>query len=85
VRGFVAAINDAVDAINLERDAYQHYVTEGYPIEPEDLKPDFHRFVHASPYPKERFDATYAWMKGWDLALGNRSYAEIIDPTIVRA
>jgi NitT/TauT family transport system substrate-binding protein len=84
VRGFVAGINDAVDVINLDRDAYRHYVTAGYPIDPSDLRPDFHRFVHASPYPQERFDATYSWMKSWDLALGNKSYDEIIDPTIVR-
>jgi NitT/TauT family transport system substrate-binding protein len=85
VKRFVAAINEAVDAINLDRDAYRHYVTEGYPIDPSDLRPDFHRFVHASPYPKSRFDASYEWMKGWELAIGNKSYEEMIDPTIVRA
>jgi NitT/TauT family transport system substrate-binding protein len=85
VKLFVAGINEAVDIINADRDAYRHYVTGSYPIAPEDLHPHFHRFVHASPYTRTRFDATYAWMQDRDLAIGNKSYDEIIDPTIVPA
>lgn len=85
VKRFVAGINEAVDIINADRDAYRHYVTRRYPIAPEDLHPHFHRFVHASPYPRARFDATYEWMQDRDLALGTKSYDEIIDPTIVPA
>ena len=85
VKRFVAGINEAVDIINADRDAYRHYVTGRYPIAPEDLHPHFHRFVHASPYTRTRFDATYEWMQDRELALGTKSYDEIIDPTIVPA
>jgi NitT/TauT family transport system substrate-binding protein len=83
VKRFVQGINEAVDIINADRDAYRRYITGRYPIEPQDLHPHFVRFVHASPYPRERFDATYEWMQDRDLAVGTKSYDEIVDPTVV--
>jgi NitT/TauT family transport system substrate-binding protein len=83
VKLFVQGINEGVDIINADRNAYRRYVTGDYPIEPEELQLHFHRFVHASPYPRSRFDATYEWMQDRDLAIGNKSYDEIVDPTIV--
>jgi len=82
-RAFIAAVNEAVDRINADPDAYRGHITvaAGGALAPEELSSDYYRFVHAQPYSRERFANQYSWLEEWNLVEGGRSYEQIIDPS----
>lgn len=82
-RAYIAAINEAVDLINADPEAYRSHITiaAGGALAPEELSSDYYRFVHAQPYSQERFAKQYSWLETWDLVEGGRSYDQIIDPS----
>jgi NitT/TauT family transport system substrate-binding protein len=66
---YLAAINEAVDVINADRARYAAELvspTKGA-LAPEELLSTFARYIHVTPYPRQRLQETYDWMRSWDL------------------
>lgn len=69
---YLVALDEAVDAINAGPARYAHLLVEptGGELSPEELSPHFLRYIHVTPYPRQRLQETYAWMRSWGLAEG---------------
>ena len=77
---YLHAIDEAVDIINADRHAFNHHITQptNGALEPHELSDFFFRYVHVQPYPKQRFDEAYAWVKSWGLTAGNETYEQLV-------
>lgn len=84
-QAYVAAVNEAVDLINADPDAYREYVTSvlGGQLAPEEVDLRNYRFTYAKEISAERFDDTYRWMESWGLADGNKSFSDIVDASVL--
>lgn len=71
-QGYLDAINEAVDRINASPDAYRGHLVEPTKgqLSPGELSADFVRYIHVTPYPRQRLAETYEWMRSWGLASG---------------
>jgi NitT/TauT family transport system substrate-binding protein len=83
IAAYVAAVNEAVDHINTGDNfsRYRAYIAEGAAgrIAPEELNLLFYRYVHATPFDERRFDETYAWMRSWGLAKGDKTFQTAVN------
>lgn len=71
-RSYLDAINEAVDRINASPGAYRGHLvqpTKGQ-LDPDELRDTFVRYIHVTPYPRQRLAETYSWMRSWGLAAG---------------
>lgn len=70
---YLDAINEAVDRINASPDAYRGHLVEPAKgqLSPGELSADFVRYIHVTPYPRQRLAETYEWMRSWGLASGS--------------
>ncbi|MBU6532894.1 nitrate ABC transporter substrate-binding protein [Streptomyces sp. NPDC057245] len=77
---YVSAVNEAVDIINADRAAWAgHIVGELDGTLPSArLRPDYHRYTHATPFTRERFTESYAWMASWQLTDGRSGYDTLL-------
>lgn len=84
-QAYVAAIAEAVDLINADLGAYREWIVEPTfgQLAPEELNLQYLRYVHPDPYPRKRFEETYAWMQSWGLANGESTYDSVIDATAI--
>ena len=73
---YVTAVNKAVDVVNADpRRGADRIVTEvGGRLDPAQLRPDYYRYTHVSPFTEKRFTETYAWMRSWRLTDGRSGY-----------
>jgi NitT/TauT family transport system substrate-binding protein len=71
-QGYLDAINEAVDRINASPDFYRGHLAEPTKgqLSPEELSGTFVRYIHVTPYPRQRLTETYDWMRSWGLASG---------------
>lgn len=79
---FIGAINAAVDLINADPEAFRDRIaarSEGA-LEPSELRGDYYRYTHVTPFTDKRFQESYAWMKSWQLTNGKNG----IDALLVR-
>ncbi|MEU1299482.1 nitrate ABC transporter substrate-binding protein [Streptomyces shenzhenensis] len=77
---YVSVVNDAVDIINADRTAWAAHIVsevEGS-LAPERLRSEYHRFTHATPFTRERFTESYAWMNSWQLTDGRSGYDTLL-------
>jgi NitT/TauT family transport system substrate-binding protein len=66
---YLAAINEAVDVINADPARFAAELvspTKGA-LAPEELLSTFVRYIHVTPYPRQRLEETYDWMRSWNL------------------
>ncbi|MBZ6250622.1 nitrate ABC transporter substrate-binding protein [Streptomyces olivaceus] len=77
---YMSAVNAAVDIINADRSAWAgHIVSElDGSLAPGRLRPDYHRYTHATPFTRERFTESYAWMTSWQLTDGRSGYDTLL-------
>ncbi|WP_381792380.1 nitrate ABC transporter substrate-binding protein [Streptomyces niveus] len=77
---FMSAVNSAVDIINADRPSFAGHVVEEVAgaLAPERLRPEYHRFTHATPFTQERFTESYAWMRSWQLTDGRSGYDTLL-------
>jgi NitT/TauT family transport system substrate-binding protein len=72
-QSYLDAINEAVDHINASPDSYRGHLvapTKGQ-LSPDELSAGFVRYIHVTPYPRQRLNETYDWMRSWGLASGD--------------
>ncbi|MEU6608648.1 nitrate ABC transporter substrate-binding protein [Streptomyces shenzhenensis] len=77
---YVSVVNAAVDIINADRTAWATHIVsevEGR-LAPERLRSEYHRFTHATPFTRERFTESYAWMNSWQLTDGRSGYDTLL-------
>ncbi|MET0147241.1 MAG: nitrate ABC transporter substrate-binding protein [Ilumatobacteraceae bacterium] len=84
-QAYVRAVNEAADLLNADLDSYRHLITEwaGDRLAPDELRQEYFRFTHAKEYSQQRFDESYAWMASWGLAVGDKSYEQIINASVL--
>jgi NitT/TauT family transport system substrate-binding protein len=77
---YLQTIDRAVDIINADRHAFRHHVTKptNGALAPDELSDFFFRYVHVQPYPKQRFEEAYDWVKSWGLTAGNETYDQLV-------
>ncbi|MFS8197620.1 nitrate ABC transporter substrate-binding protein [Streptomyces sp. CWNU-52B] len=77
---YISVIDAAVDIINADRGAWaDHIVSEvAGRLAPERLQSQYHRFTHTTPYTRERFTESYAWMASWQLTDGRSGYDTLL-------
>jgi NitT/TauT family transport system substrate-binding protein len=77
---YLSAINEAVDAINAAPHGYRELLVEPAKGElaPDELRGEFLRYIHVTPYPRQRLVETYGWMQRWDLAEGQVLPADLV-------
>jgi NitT/TauT family transport system substrate-binding protein len=71
-QSYLDAINEAVDRINASPASYRGHLVEPTKgrLAPEELAATFVRYIHVTPYPRQRLAETYDWMRSWGLAAG---------------
>jgi NitT/TauT family transport system substrate-binding protein len=78
---YLEAVNESVDHINADPGAYRgHLVAPAKgALAPEELSTAFHRYIHVTPYPRQRLEETSAWMRTWGLAAGDWQPDTLVD------
>ena len=77
---YLSAINEAFDAINAAPHGYRELLLEPTKGElaPDELRGEFLRYIHVTPYPRQRLVETDGWMQRWDLAEGQVLPADLV-------
>jgi NitT/TauT family transport system substrate-binding protein len=77
---FVAALNEAVDLINADPRRYVGKLLEPIAgeLSLEGLSSHYFRYVHATPFPEQRFGESYEWMRTWGLTDGANDYRGLV-------
>ena len=79
---FIEALNAGVDIINADPEVFRDRIAaraDGA-LEPSELRGDYYRYTHVTPFTDKRFEESYAWMKSWQLTNGRNG----IDALVVR-